>query len=58
MVKLLLAPLVVFVMLALWVSVQWFYARFQTRHPQLGPFRRSDGGCSCGQGQCSSNGVH
>jgi hypothetical protein len=54
MVELLLAPLVVFLALAGWVGVQQLYARFQARYPQLGPFRDSGGGCSCGKGHCSS----
>jgi len=55
MVEVLLSPLVVFLVLAGWVGVQQLYARFQARHPQLGPFRDSGGGCSCGQGSCTSN---
>lgn len=53
MAKVLLAPLIVFAMLVFWVGVQQLYQRFAARHPQLGPFRPSGGGCSCGSGQCS-----
>lgn len=52
MVKILLAPLIVFAVLAGWVWVQWLYARFAAANPQLGPFRREGGGCSCGSGRC------
>ncbi|QIK38439.1 hypothetical protein GWK36_11130 [Caldichromatium japonicum] len=47
MVKLLLAPLVVFAVLAGWVWIESLYARFQARYPQLGPFRNPEGGCAC-----------
>lgn len=49
MVRLLLAPLVVFAVLAAWVGVERLYARFQARYPQLGPFRDPEGGCRCCQ---------
>ena len=52
MADVLLAPLIVFAVLAGWVWVQWLYARFAAANPQLGPFRREDGGCSCGSRQC------
>ncbi|WP_167752454.1 hypothetical protein [Thiorhodococcus mannitoliphagus] len=52
MAKFLLAPLVVFVVLAGWVAVQRIYARFAASHPQLGPYRPEGGGCSCGSGHC------
>ncbi len=52
MVDLLLAPLVVFAVLVGWVWVQRLYARFAVRNPELGPFRREGGGCSCGKGHC------
>ncbi|NCA69715.1 MAG: hypothetical protein EOM91_06325 [Sphingobacteriia bacterium] len=51
MAKLLLAPLIIFAVLAGWVWVQRLYSRFALRHPELGPFRR-EGGCSCGSGHC------
>lgn len=54
MANFLLAPLIVFVMLAGWVGVQRLYRRFAARHPELGPFRDDNRGCSCGSGQCSS----
>jgi hypothetical protein len=52
MVKFLLAPLIVFAVLAGWVWVQSRYTRFAAANPQLGPFRREDGGCSCGSVRC------
>jgi len=52
MVKVLLAPLIVFIVLSGWVLVQRLYAGFAARNPELGPFRREDGGCSCGSGHC------
>ena len=52
MAKFLLAPLIIFAVLAGWAWVERIYARFAAANPQLGPFRREDGGCSCGSGQC------
>lgn len=52
MVKMLLASLIIFVVLAGWVLVEGLYAAFAARHPQLGPFRRNNGGCSCGNASC------
>ncbi len=33
------------------IAVDRIYRTFAQRHPQLGPFRDSDGGCGC----CSSS---
>ena len=52
MAKVLLASLIIFLVLAAWVTVERLYAAFAARHPELGPFRRNDGGCSCGSGSC------
>ncbi|KXX65647.1 hypothetical protein [Marichromatium gracile] len=52
MARLLLVPVIIFVVLAGWVGVQQLYARFARRHPQLGPYRPEGGGCSCGSGHC------
>ncbi len=29
------------------IVVERIYRRFATRNPELGPFRRNDGGCGC-----------
>ena len=29
------------------IAVDRVYARFARRNPELGPFRRNDGGCGC-----------
>lgn len=29
------------------IAVERLYARFARRNPQLGPFRKNDGGCGC-----------
>lgn len=29
------------------IAVDRIYARFAHRNPQLGPFRKNDGGCGC-----------
>lgn len=49
MADLVFAPLIVFAVLAGWVGVESLYARFQARHPQLGPFRDPEAGCCCCQ---------
>jgi hypothetical protein len=36
------------------IAVDRLYRRFATRHPQLGPFRSSEGGCGCCSGSCDS----
>ncbi len=53
MAKFLTASAVIFAVLVLWTSVQRAYLAFARRHPQLGPFRASGGGCSCSSGRCS-----
>ena len=55
MARFLIASLVIFGVLAGWIWVQAAYARFAARHPELGPFRSTDGGCgggSCRGGDC------
>lgn len=56
MAKYLAAPLVIFAVMAGWIWVQWAYARFARRHPELGPYRSADGscggGCACKGGTC------
>lgn len=52
MVKVILASLIIFLVLAAWVLVEHLYAAFAARHPELGPFRRNDGSCSCCSGSC------
>lgn len=37
------------------IGVDRLYRRFAARHPQLGPFRKSDGGCGCCAGKCNDN---
>lgn len=38
------------------IAVDRLYRAFARQHPQLGPFRDSDGGCGCcsSKGSCSS----
>lgn len=42
----------VFGLLLAGILVDRTYRRFAARHPQLGPFRKADGGCGC----CASHG--
>ena len=37
----------VFAILVGGIVVDRIYAHFARRHPQLGPFRKNDGGCGC-----------
>lgn len=57
MARVMIATAVIFGVLAGWVWVQHAYAAFARRHPDLGPFRREDGGCGGGC-SCSTNGCH
>lgn len=49
-----MAPLVIFLVMVGWVMVQRMYLRFARRYPQWGPYRREDGGCSCGSARGDS----
>ena len=60
MAEFLLASLVIFAVLVGWSCVQDIYRRFAIRHPELGPYRQSDGcggSCSCSKGNCSTTGA-
>lgn len=51
----LIAPLLVFLMLAIWILVQFAARAFARRHPELGPAREEGGGC--GSGACGCGAV-
>jgi len=36
------------------IGVERLYRAFAAKHPQLGPFRKSEGGCGCGAGSCGT----
>ncbi|MFN4148207.1 MAG: hypothetical protein ACK4E4_01500 [Rhodocyclaceae bacterium] len=38
------------------IAVDRLYRRFAARHPQLGPYRKSEGGCGCCGGKCQTPG--
>jgi hypothetical protein len=45
----------IFALMLAGIVVDRLYRAFATRNPQLGPFRKTEGGCgSCGGGQCGS----
>ena len=45
----------IFGIMLLGIAVDRLYQSFAARHPQLGPFRKSDGcGCCSGGSSCSS----
>jgi hypothetical protein len=43
----------IFALMLVGIGVDRLYRRFAARHPQLGPFRKNDGGCGC----CASSGC-
>ncbi|MCU0840710.1 MAG: chemotaxis protein [Thiobacillaceae bacterium] len=49
----------ILLLLLAWLAVQRAYRLFARHHPELGPFRREEGGCGacsagkCGGGHCS-----
>lgn len=38
------------------IAVDRLYARFARRNPELGPFRKNDGGCGCCAAKEACNG--
>lgn len=36
------------------IGVDRLYRSFAMRNPQLGPFRKNEGGCGCCSGSCDS----
>lgn len=42
----------IFAIMLAGIGVERLYRRFAARNPQLGPFRKTEGGCGC----CSSSG--
>lgn len=45
----LLTVALLFGLMAAGIGCERLYRRFQRRHPEWGPYRRSDGGCNCHQ---------
>jgi len=37
----------IFALMLAGIGVDRLYRAFAARHPQLGPFRKNDGGCGC-----------
>ncbi len=46
----------IFALMLAGIAVERLYRRFAARHPQLGPFRKSDGHCGCCAGKCDDSG--
>ena len=44
----------IFAVMLVGIMVDRLYRAFATKNPQLGPFRKSGGGCNCGNGHCDS----
>ncbi len=45
----------IFALMLAGIAVDRLYRAFAARNPQLGPFRKPEGGCgSCSGGQCGS----
>lgn len=45
----------IFALMLAGIGVDRLYRRFAARHPQLGPFRKNDGGCGCCAGKCGDD---
>ena len=45
----------IFALMLAGITVDRLYRRFAARHPQLGPFRKNDGGCGCCAGKCNDD---
>ena len=45
----------IFAIMLAGIAIDRTYRAFAAKHPQLGPFRKSGGGCNCGAGHCSSS---
>ena len=43
----LVSIIAIFVIILLVIGIERLYRRFQIKHPELGPYRRRDGGCNC-----------
>ncbi len=48
---------ILFALLAAAIGIERLYRAFAARNPQLGPFRKSGGGCGCcvQEGSCSGD---
>ena len=45
----------IFALMIFGIGVDRLYRAFAARNPKLGPFRKSEGGCGCCSGHCSSD---
>jgi hypothetical protein len=52
----LIAIALIFAVMLAGIGVERLYRAFAARHPQLGPFRKSDGGCGCCSGGSGCSG--
>ena len=48
---------IIFSVMLAGIGVELLYRHFQSRHPQLGPFRKLDGSCSCHCNVCDKGGC-
>ncbi|WP_126447278.1 hypothetical protein [Sulfuricystis multivorans] len=48
----LITIVLVFALMIGGIVVDRFYRAFAARHPQLGPFRKNEGGCGCCGSKC------
>lgn len=46
----------IFALMLAGIGVERLYRSFARRNPQLGPFRKNDGGCGCCTGKCDDSG--
>lgn len=45
----------IFTIMLTGIGMERLYRHFQARHPELGPFRRRDGGCNCHCAKCDDD---
>lgn len=53
----LITILAIFVMMVIGIGVERLYRYFQARNPNLGPFRKLDGKCTCHCSSCDDEGC-
>jgi len=55
MLDFILSSAIILAVLSAWVGVEGLYRRFAARHPERGPYREPQSGCSGGCCSCSGD---
>lgn len=53
----LLTVAAIFTIMVTGIGMERLYRHFQAKHPELGPYRRRDGGCNCHCAVCDEGGC-